>query len=233
MLEHEWRIAHKTAARMLLQRKLVPLPGGAQPAPFQRGQKRAAVLKGVVTPALEASDLRVGSIGHQRSKIPHDHRPSTQPGSLEDRLGARHGHEPIARRFDTELGEFVLPSTAGSTAHDPDAVLLEFLQRTTRPQPKPRAGRCKRHLRRAIERPRLLDVYWSKTSGTALVGRPPRGPLAGCPPSSRSPKALPRQRGPSSLGVVGHRACQRRSSTLVGDVGRAARRRRRVSHDDP
>jgi hypothetical protein len=41
-----------------------------------------------------------------------------------------HGHEPIARRFDTELGEFVLPYPAVRTAHDPDAVLLEFLQRT-------------------------------------------------------------------------------------------------------
>lgn len=33
-------------------------------------------------------------------------------------------------RFDHELGEFVLPYTAVRTAADPDAVLLDFLQRT-------------------------------------------------------------------------------------------------------
>ena len=33
-------------------------------------------------------------------------------------------------RFDTDLGEFVLPYTAVRTAQDPDAVLLDFLQRT-------------------------------------------------------------------------------------------------------
>lgn len=33
-------------------------------------------------------------------------------------------------KFDDELGEFVLPYTAVRTAHDPDAVLLDFLQRT-------------------------------------------------------------------------------------------------------
>ena len=33
-------------------------------------------------------------------------------------------------RYDEELGEFVLPYTAVRTAQDPDAVLLEFLQRT-------------------------------------------------------------------------------------------------------
>ena len=37
---------------------------------------------------------------------------------------------PSAARFDDELGEFVLPYTAVRTADDPDAVLLEFLQRT-------------------------------------------------------------------------------------------------------
>ncbi|HSP60503.1 MAG TPA: DUF5996 family protein [Ornithinimicrobium sp.] len=35
-----------------------------------------------------------------------------------------------AARFDEELGEFVLPYTAVRTAHDPDAVLLDFLQGT-------------------------------------------------------------------------------------------------------
>jgi hypothetical protein len=37
---------------------------------------------------------------------------------------------PAAARFDTQLGEFVLPYAAVRTAHDPNAVLLEFLQRT-------------------------------------------------------------------------------------------------------
>lgn len=37
---------------------------------------------------------------------------------------------PDGARFDDELGEFVLPYTAVRTAADPDAVLLEFLQRT-------------------------------------------------------------------------------------------------------
>lgn len=37
---------------------------------------------------------------------------------------------PEAARFDDALGEFVLPYTAVRTAHNPDAVLLEFLQRT-------------------------------------------------------------------------------------------------------
>lgn len=37
---------------------------------------------------------------------------------------------PDAARFDEELGEFVLPYTAVRTARDPDAVLLDFLQRT-------------------------------------------------------------------------------------------------------
>ena len=108
-LHHPWfaladlggEIAHKIAARMLLQGKLVPLPGRTQSAPFQRGQKRASILKGVVTPALEARDLRVSPIGHKRPEIPRNHRPSTQPGSLEDRLRGRHGREPIARKFDT------------------------------------------------------------------------------------------------------------------------------------
>lgn len=36
---------------------------------------------------------------------------------------------PAAARFDDALGEFVLPYTAVRTASDPDAVLLEFLQR--------------------------------------------------------------------------------------------------------
>ena len=37
---------------------------------------------------------------------------------------------PDAARFDGDLGEFVLPYAAVRTADDPDAVLLEFLQRT-------------------------------------------------------------------------------------------------------
>ena len=37
---------------------------------------------------------------------------------------------PAGARFDDELGEFVLPYTAVRTAADPDAVLLDFLQRT-------------------------------------------------------------------------------------------------------
>ncbi len=37
---------------------------------------------------------------------------------------------PAGARFDDELGEFVLPYTAVRTASDPDAVLLDFLQRT-------------------------------------------------------------------------------------------------------
>ena len=37
---------------------------------------------------------------------------------------------PDAARFDDALGEFVLPYAAVRTADDPDAVLLEFLQRT-------------------------------------------------------------------------------------------------------
>lgn len=37
---------------------------------------------------------------------------------------------PEAASYDDELGEFVLPYTAVRTARDPDAVLLEFLQRT-------------------------------------------------------------------------------------------------------
>ncbi len=37
---------------------------------------------------------------------------------------------PAAAHFDEQLGEFVLPYTAVRTAPDPDAVLLEFLQRT-------------------------------------------------------------------------------------------------------
>jgi hypothetical protein len=37
---------------------------------------------------------------------------------------------PDAAHFSEELGEFVLPYTAVRTAADPDAVLLEFLQRT-------------------------------------------------------------------------------------------------------
>lgn len=37
---------------------------------------------------------------------------------------------PSAAYFDEELGEFVLPYTAVRTAADPDAVLLDFLQRT-------------------------------------------------------------------------------------------------------
>ena len=37
---------------------------------------------------------------------------------------------PDDARFDDALGEFVLPYTAVRTAPDPDAVLLEFLQRT-------------------------------------------------------------------------------------------------------
>jgi hypothetical protein len=37
---------------------------------------------------------------------------------------------PAAARFDTELGEFVLPYEAVRTAADPDATLLEFLQTT-------------------------------------------------------------------------------------------------------
>ena len=37
---------------------------------------------------------------------------------------------PAAARFDDALGEFVLPYTAVRTAPDPDAVLLDFLQRT-------------------------------------------------------------------------------------------------------
>lgn len=37
---------------------------------------------------------------------------------------------PHAARFDDALGEFVLPYTAVRTATDPDAVLLDFLQRT-------------------------------------------------------------------------------------------------------
>jgi hypothetical protein len=37
---------------------------------------------------------------------------------------------PDIARYDEELGEFVLPYTAVRSAEDPDAVLLEFLQRT-------------------------------------------------------------------------------------------------------
>jgi hypothetical protein len=37
---------------------------------------------------------------------------------------------PESARYDDELGEFVLPYTAVRTAEDPDALLLEFLQRT-------------------------------------------------------------------------------------------------------
>ncbi|GAA6525891.1 DUF5996 family protein [Intrasporangium sp. DVR] len=37
---------------------------------------------------------------------------------------------PAGARFDTGLGEFVLPYTDVRTARDPDAVLLDFLQRT-------------------------------------------------------------------------------------------------------
>ncbi len=37
---------------------------------------------------------------------------------------------PAAARFDTTLGEFVLPYEAVRNAADPDAVLLEFLQST-------------------------------------------------------------------------------------------------------
>ena len=37
---------------------------------------------------------------------------------------------PSAARWDTELGEFVLPYTAVRTAPDPDAALLDFLQST-------------------------------------------------------------------------------------------------------
>ena len=37
---------------------------------------------------------------------------------------------PPDARFDEALGEFVLPYTAVRTAPDPDAVLLDFLQRT-------------------------------------------------------------------------------------------------------
>jgi hypothetical protein len=37
---------------------------------------------------------------------------------------------PDEARFDEALAEFVLPYTAVRTATDPDAVLLEFLQRT-------------------------------------------------------------------------------------------------------
>jgi hypothetical protein len=37
---------------------------------------------------------------------------------------------PASARWDDELGEFVLPYTDVRTAADPDAVLLEFLQRT-------------------------------------------------------------------------------------------------------
>jgi hypothetical protein len=37
---------------------------------------------------------------------------------------------PEAARYDDELGEFVLPYEAVRTAHDPDAVLLEFLEST-------------------------------------------------------------------------------------------------------
>ncbi|MGH8824959.1 MAG: DUF5996 family protein [Jiangellaceae bacterium] len=37
---------------------------------------------------------------------------------------------PTGARFDDDLGEFVLPYTAVRTARDPDAVLVDFLQRT-------------------------------------------------------------------------------------------------------
>jgi len=41
-----------------------------------------------------------------------------------------HPTGPDGGEFDEELGEFVLPYTAVRTAPDPDAVLLDFLQRT-------------------------------------------------------------------------------------------------------
>jgi hypothetical protein len=37
---------------------------------------------------------------------------------------------PSSARFDDGLGEFVLPYEAVRTSDDPDAVLLDFLQRT-------------------------------------------------------------------------------------------------------
>ena len=37
---------------------------------------------------------------------------------------------PAAARYDTDLGEFVLPYRAVRTAADPDAMLLGFLQST-------------------------------------------------------------------------------------------------------
>jgi hypothetical protein len=46
------------------------------------------------------------------------------PGFREKRV------TPVAARFDTKLGEFVLPYEAVRTAGDPDATLLEFLSST-------------------------------------------------------------------------------------------------------
>ena len=42
---------------------------------------------------------------------------------------------PDAAFYSHELGEFVLPDEAVRTARAPDAMLLDFLQSTTMPQP--------------------------------------------------------------------------------------------------
>jgi hypothetical protein len=44
--------------------------------------------------------------------------------------GYREVAVPSPARFDATLGEFVLPYEAVRTARDPDATLLDFLQRT-------------------------------------------------------------------------------------------------------
>jgi len=46
------------------------------------------------------------------------------------RAGCRTAGRPDPARFSESLGEYVLPYTAVRTADDPDAVLLDFLQRT-------------------------------------------------------------------------------------------------------
>ena len=43
---------------------------------------------------------------------------------------------PDAAYYDNELGEFLLPYATVRTADDPDATLLSFLERTTKP-PRP------------------------------------------------------------------------------------------------
>ncbi len=48
-----------------------------------------------------------------------------EPAGFRDRTVA-----PDAARYDTDLGEFILPYEAVRTSNDPDRLLLEFLQTT-------------------------------------------------------------------------------------------------------